>query len=280
MTPDERTEAAETDIVTVVIPTYARVELTDRAIRSVFAQTYPAVELVVVDDASPVPYMVPAGEPRRGMAVRTLRLPTNSGPGAAREAGRRIATGTYIAYLDSDDFWGPRFLEVLVSALRASPDAGADRQDVRRATTWAAVQVAEPRKLVLSGRRVDPPIASLWQRDGGSARADDRDRRLDGLRDGDGNQARSASQGGQARQGRRTRHPDAAAENENSSEAALVGVRRPWRWQGNPTYVLACSWHVRPSCHDRFTTSVCVSWRSEPPQPRHSLQRLAGPCGR
>ena len=112
------------EIVTVVIPTYARANLTDRAVRSVLAQTYPAIELVIVDDASPVPYAVPGGEPRRGVAVRLLRLDANSGPGAAREAGRRVATGAYVSYLDSDDFWAPRFLDVLVTALRASPGAG------------------------------------------------------------------------------------------------------------------------------------------------------------
>lgn len=117
--PSEKTE-----LVTVVIPTHGRADLTDRAVKSVLAQTYPAIELVVVDDASTVPYVVSAGELPRGVAVRTIRLEKNSGPGAAREAGRRLAAGEYISYLDSDDFWAPRFLEVLVSALRRAPGAG------------------------------------------------------------------------------------------------------------------------------------------------------------
>lgn len=114
----------ETELVTVVIPMHGRADLTDRAVKSVLAQTYPAIEMVVVDDASPVPYVASAGELPRGVAVRTLRLERNSGPGAAREAGRRLAAGEYISYFDSDDFWAPRFLEVLVSALRSAPGAG------------------------------------------------------------------------------------------------------------------------------------------------------------
>ncbi len=103
---------------------HGRADLTDRAVKSVLAQTYPAIELVVVDDASPIPYVAAAGELPGGGAVRTLRLERNSGPGVAREAGRRAAAGEYISYLDSDDFWAPRFLEVLVSAIRAVPGAG------------------------------------------------------------------------------------------------------------------------------------------------------------
>lgn len=116
--------SGETELVTVVIPTHGRADLTDRAVKSVLAQTYPAIELVVVDDASPVPYVAAAGELPRGVSVRTLRLESNGGPGVAREAGRRLAAGEYISYLDSDDFWAPRFLEVLVSALRSAPGAG------------------------------------------------------------------------------------------------------------------------------------------------------------
>ncbi len=114
----------ETELVTVVIPTHGRAELTDRAVKSVLEQTYPAIELVVVDDGSPVPYVTTTGELPRGVTVRCIRLERNRGPGAAREAGRRLAAGAYISYLDSDDFWAPRFLDLLVSALRAAPGAG------------------------------------------------------------------------------------------------------------------------------------------------------------
>ncbi len=113
-----------TELVSVVIPTHARADLADRAVRSVLEQTYPAIELVVVDDASPVSYAPPVQDARRGIVVRTIRLEGNIGPGAAREAGRKAATGAYVAFLDSDDTWTPRFLETVVSALRAEPAAG------------------------------------------------------------------------------------------------------------------------------------------------------------
>ncbi len=112
------------EVVTVVMPMHGRTDLADRAVQSVFEQTYPAIELIVVDDASLLPYAPPAQDARRGIVVRTIRLDRNRGPGAAREAGRMIAAGAYVAYLDSDDSWAPRFLEALVSALRGAPSAG------------------------------------------------------------------------------------------------------------------------------------------------------------
>ncbi len=112
------------ELVTVVMPMHGRTDLADRAVRSVLEQTYPSVEVIVVDDASAVPYVPPVQDVRQGMVLRTIRLERNSGPGAAREAGRKVAAGAYVAYLDSDDFWAPRFLEALGSALRAAPAAG------------------------------------------------------------------------------------------------------------------------------------------------------------
>jgi hypothetical protein len=55
--------------------------------------------------------------------VRALHQP-NGGPGAAREAGRRIARGTFIQHLDSDDVLLPRKFELQVAALRAHPECG------------------------------------------------------------------------------------------------------------------------------------------------------------
>jgi hypothetical protein len=55
--------------------------------------------------------------------VRLRRLDENVGPGGAREAGRRIASGEYIAYLDSDDAWHPEHLASVVDALERRADA-------------------------------------------------------------------------------------------------------------------------------------------------------------
>ena len=108
-------------LVSVVVPVHGRFDAAARAIRSVGAQTHRPIELIVVDDASPLPFAPPSDS---GIDARVVRHDTNRGPGAAREAGRRLATGEYIAYLDSDDRWSPAHVASLVAALRASPETG------------------------------------------------------------------------------------------------------------------------------------------------------------
>lgn len=109
-------------LVSVIVPVHDRFELGARAIRSVASQTHRPIELIVVDDASDPKFVLPP----EAFAVesRVVRLESNRGPGAAREAGRRLATGAYLAYLDSDDVWAPAHLASLVAALSAAPDAG------------------------------------------------------------------------------------------------------------------------------------------------------------
>lgn len=93
----------------VVIPTYNRAALLRRALGSVWRQTFTDFEVIVVDDGSidgTVEYLRTLGG-----RVRWLSQP-NAGPGAARNLGARAASGEYVAFLDSDDFWFPWTLEV------------------------------------------------------------------------------------------------------------------------------------------------------------------------
>jgi glycosyltransferase involved in cell wall biosynthesis len=97
-------------LVSVIIPTHDRPESLGRAVRSVLDQTYEALEVVVVDDASTEPVVLSAdlaGDPR----VRVYRLDEQSGPGQARNEGVRASTGSLIAFLDDDDIWRPTKIE-------------------------------------------------------------------------------------------------------------------------------------------------------------------------
>ncbi len=114
----------EEHLVSVVVPIHNRFALVRRAIDSICRQTYRPVELIVADDASEVPFEIPADCNLDRDRCSMIRLTANSGPGAAREAGRLCARGEFIAYLDSDDFWDPRFLERMVAALRTDPEIG------------------------------------------------------------------------------------------------------------------------------------------------------------
>lgn len=113
--------------VSVVVATNRGGPFLTEALASVLAQTYPAAELVVVDDGSPDPdalrrvvEAVPAGPgaPR----PRVLRRPA-SGVSAARNAGVRATTGDLLAFLDDDDRWHPDRLRRHVEAMTARPDA-------------------------------------------------------------------------------------------------------------------------------------------------------------
>ncbi len=91
-------------LFSVIIPTYQRAHLIARALDSVFAQELDDQEVIVVDDGSTdnTDAVLRRYEPR----IRLIRQ-ANKGPGAARNAGARVATGKYIAFLDSDDLWFP-----------------------------------------------------------------------------------------------------------------------------------------------------------------------------
>jgi glycosyltransferase involved in cell wall biosynthesis len=101
--------------VSVVIPCYRCAPTIGRALASVAAQTVAPLQVVVVDDASGDDT---AEELRRLRAlygpdfVRIITLPENRGAGEARNAGWDAARGDYVAFLDADDTWHPRKLEL------------------------------------------------------------------------------------------------------------------------------------------------------------------------
>lgn len=107
-------------LVSVVLPTYNRASVIERAVRSVLQQTYPSLELIVVDDGSTdgtAAVLSRFPDPR----LRYLRLATNQGAAAARNAGIRQARGEFLAFQDSDDEWLPQKLERQLPALRRLP---------------------------------------------------------------------------------------------------------------------------------------------------------------
>lgn len=106
-------------LVSVIIATHNRPESLKYAVASVLNQTYPNVEIIVVNDAGePVDDLL-AGLNMRGNIV-SLRHEQNKGPAATRNTGLRAARGKYIAYLDDDDIFFPNHIEVLVTGLESS----------------------------------------------------------------------------------------------------------------------------------------------------------------
>lgn len=107
------------DSVSVVIPTYNRRPVVARAIESVLAQTHGGFELIVVDDGSDDG--TAESLKRYGAAVSVLCQP-HRGVAAARNFGVACSRGRYLAFLDSDDLWLPRKLELQLAFMQAHPD--------------------------------------------------------------------------------------------------------------------------------------------------------------
>lgn len=119
----------------MVIPTYNRSASLERTLDSVFNQTTPADEIVLVDDGSTDDTPACIDRWRQARAAWDSRLryvqQSNLGKSAALNAGLAVATGDWIAFNDSDDRWHPRKLELQFDALRRFPEASACFTDVR-----------------------------------------------------------------------------------------------------------------------------------------------------
>jgi glycosyltransferase involved in cell wall biosynthesis len=110
-------------LVSVIIPCYNSAATVARALDSALGQTYPALEVVVVDDASRDRTCEIVRARAADERVRLVALPRNGGPAAARNAGVEAARGAYVAFLDSDDEWMPGKIAAQVTALEAEPSA-------------------------------------------------------------------------------------------------------------------------------------------------------------
>ena len=92
------------DVVSVVIPVCNAEQYLEDTLKSVFAQTYPHIEIIAVDDGSK-DRSVDILESYSDRLV--LIKQKNSSAAAARNRGVREAKGKWIAFLDADDLWSP-----------------------------------------------------------------------------------------------------------------------------------------------------------------------------
>ncbi len=113
--------------VSVIVPTYNHASTVARALRSVLAQSYSPLEILVSDDGSTDETQEVLeqqfGSELRDGRIRVLRNP-HRGVSAARNAGLAVARGDVVAYLDSDNEWDPDYLLLTVDALGRHPEAG------------------------------------------------------------------------------------------------------------------------------------------------------------
>jgi len=110
--------------VTVVIPTFNSAATIKRAINSVLSQTVLPSRLVVVDNASTdsTAKIVEKMAADSCCEMELVRRPRNTGPGAARNAGWELVRTQFVAFLDSDDSWHPKKLELQLDVAGQHPD--------------------------------------------------------------------------------------------------------------------------------------------------------------
>ena len=169
--------------VSAIIPAYNAARTVNRAVESCLSQTYPPIEVLVVDDGSTDGTAeVVAGF---GAPVRLERKP-NGGPGSARNYAAHLARGDWLGFLDADDLWLPRKLEKQLS-LATSDDVaviqtltGGSTQEIPQEVTfsqlWETNLVCTSSVLIrrstfeqLGGFNEDPELISsedyhLWLR--------------------------------------------------------------------------------------------------------------------
>lgn len=156
--------------VTVVIPFFNSSASLGRALASVESQTRAPRETIVVDDGS-IPFESEEAAALVSGATRTrlIVLPSNMGAGAARNVGWEAASTRWVAFLDSDDAWHPRKLELQLRcaqgplnpaliACRAETVAGLDEFSARTVPDKPHFEAVTLRQLLIKNRWSTPTV--------------------------------------------------------------------------------------------------------------------------
>ncbi len=109
-------------LVSIIVPVYNVEGFISETMESVVNQTYPCWELLLVEDGSSDGTAAVIEEyvsQRKEERIRLIRQPSNMGAARARNRGLQEARGRYIAYLDADDLWMPRKLELQLAFMES-----------------------------------------------------------------------------------------------------------------------------------------------------------------
>lgn len=130
--------------ISVIIPAYNAEKTIGETIASVLAQTYPDLELIVINDGSQDATL----EVVHQFADERLKVFSypNAGPQKSRNRGIAQAVGQYISFVDADDLWTPDKLELQLKALEAQPEASV-------AYSWVD-GIDETNTITRSGQRI------------------------------------------------------------------------------------------------------------------------------
>lgn len=135
--------------VSVVIPCYRHTDVIERAIASVASQSVRPLEVILVNDGGgdEVSNILSSLQQHYGSDwLSVVTLPINVGAGEARNAGWEVARAEYIAFLDSDDAWHPRKLEMQYGYMSTHSDvavSGHRHRQERDQPLWDDYELTE-----------------------------------------------------------------------------------------------------------------------------------------
>lgn len=137
------------DIVSIIMPSYNTASYVKDSVQSVFDQTYPNWELIIVDDCSPDntdEIVAPLLSDKR---IRYLKNEVNSGAAVSRNRALREARGKWVAFLDSDDLWMPEKLEKQIRFMKENDYhfSYTNYEEINEAGEVTGVHVTGPRRI-------------------------------------------------------------------------------------------------------------------------------------
>lgn len=107
------------DMISIVLPVYNAEEYLKKSIESILRQTYPAWELIIIDNGSEDNSLRICQEyAKNEERILVLHQYQNKGVSAARNLGVEKATGNYVTFLDADDWVAPDYLEQLIKTAK------------------------------------------------------------------------------------------------------------------------------------------------------------------
>ena len=146
-------------LVSIVIPTYNHAPMLQRALTTVVEQTYQNWNAIVVNNFSTdntLEVVAAFNDPR----IRVVNFRNNGVIGASRNEGIALSTGTYVAFLDSDDTWVPSKLEKCVEILESGSDLVChaefwiDESGKSRLVAYGPSEAATHHNLIYKGNRI------------------------------------------------------------------------------------------------------------------------------
>lgn len=146
------------ELVSAVITTHNRKALLERAVKSVLAQTYENMELIIIDDASSDDTQQYCTElSRNNEKIRYVHIPKAESRGGnyARNLGIENARGEWIAFLDDDDEWLPEKTQKQMDYLAAHDDIRAVSSDLVYVYVFGDKQYCHNSNLQINGKALD-----------------------------------------------------------------------------------------------------------------------------